>query len=624
MQSGEQVYILYFTGEGERLAERVRIGIGGEAAVSADCGKGVLKSWTQKHFRKGNVLLYIGACGIAVRAVAPYIQAKDTDPAVIVMDEKGKCVIPILSGHLGGANAWAEKIAGITGGQAVLTTATDVNGLFAADVFACANNLLIDDLKKAGRFAAGLLSEREARVIIPGKYRNEILTEEGIPPELTLEYTGDGIPEDMHDGNVVLLSPDTACAGGAVPLQLVPRITVIGMGCRRGKTFDELLAFAEETLCELGLRRESVCAVASADVKKEEAGLQSLAGAFGVPFMTFSARQLEETRLAGWEFAESDRVRAAVGTGNVCERAAAAAGAQRILLGKKAKNGMTICVGLRRTELRWGAAADPDAEPAKPEKEAGGLFVVGIGPGSREGMTEQAVKALEASDTIVGYSVYNELVKPWFPEKRYLTTPMTGEEDRCRMALEEAAAGHTVSLICSGDPGVYGMAGLVLETAERGDGAFRDVQIEIVSGVTAALSGAALLGAPLVHDFAVISLSDRLTPWELIEKRLRCAAEADLCIVLYNPSSRGRREHLHKAVRILMETLPGSRICGIADRIGREGEKTRVMTLEELAEAETDMFSTVFVGNGSTRRLGNTMVTPRGYRAEKSRRKREV
>ena len=194
-----------------------------------------------------------------------------------------------------------------------------------------------------------------------------------------------------------------------------------------------------------------------------------------------------------------------------------------------------------------------------------------------------------------------------------------------------------VSLICSGDPGVYGMAGLVLEMAGESDVEDRpgidrsvawksrastsgpdrpDVEIEIVSGVTAALSGAALLGAPLVHDFAVISLSDRLTPWELIEKRLRGAAQADLCIVLYNPSSRGRKEHLHRAAQILMEDLPGSQVCGIADRIGREGEKTRVMTLAELAEAETDMFSTVFIGNSSTRKLGNRMVTPRGYDAE--------
>lgn len=186
------------------------------------------------------------------------------------------------------------------------------------------------------------------------------------------------------------------------------------------------------------------------------------------------------------------------------------------------------------------------------------------------------------------------------------------EEERCRMALSEAAAGHTVSLICSGDPGVYGMAGLVLEMAES----FPDVDVSVISGVTAAMSGAALLGAPLIHDFAVISLSDRLTKWEKIERRLKMTAEADLGIVLYNPSSRGRREHLHRAVQSLLEILPADRVCGIADRIGREGQRTRIVTLGELKDAETDMFSTVFIGSSSTQRIGDKMVTLRGYRSE--------
>lgn len=240
------------------------------------------------------------------------------------------------------------------------------------------------------------------------------------------------------------------------------------------------------------------------------------------------------------------------------------------------------------------------------------LFVVGIGPGRIDGMTQQARKAIEDSDIIVGYTVYNDLIRPYFPEKSYLTTPMTGEESRCQIAVEEADRGHTVSLICSGDAGVYGMAGLVLEKASQ----YHELEVEIVPGVTAACSGAALLGAPLIHDFAVISLSDRLTSRETIERRLRLAAQADLCIVIYNPSSRSRADYLQKACRILLEELPPDRICGIADRIGREGEQTRICTLGELGEQETDMFSTVFIGNSSTRRIGDHMVTPRGYYSE--------
>ena len=603
-----QVHILYFTQTGSVLAAKLARELARVENVTYASGKGCCKEWTAEHFRKGNVLVYIGACGIAVRAVAPHIGSKETDPAVIVIDEKGENVIPILAGHLGGANEWARKIAELTKGKAVLTTATDVNGIFAVDLFAKENQLLIGDLKKAARFTASLLEEGKASVVTPRKYADVIQFEDGIPAELQAYDLPDEQLAGQHGENVALITPDVEPSTDPdAPLRLIPRCVILGMGCRKGKSYEELRDFAEGTLQELGLDREAVCAIASIDVKKEEPGLVSLAADLGVPLQTFNAEELEKTELENWTFMESDRVREYVGTGNVCERAAAAAGARKILIGKTAKDGMTICVGMRPVELCWKPRAKSDKNDPK-----GHLFVVGIGPGNHEGMTGQAAAALESSDTIIGYSVYNDLVKPYYPDKRYLTTPMTGEEARCRMAIEEAKAGHTVALICSGDPGVYGMAGLVLELA--GDAGF---DIEIVSGVTAALSGAALLGAPLVHDFAVISLSDRLTPWEKIEKRLRAAAEADLCIVLYNPSSKGRREHLHRAAQILMEYVPGSRVCGIADRIGRDGEKTRVMTLEELADAETDMFSTVFVGNSSTRQLGNRMVTPRGYSSEK-------
>ena len=618
MDAGKvQVHILYFTQAGAALAAKLKRELAPEASVTYKSGKGCCKEWTAEHFRKGNVLVYIGACGIAVRAIAPHIGSKDTDPAVIVIDEKGENVIPILAGHLGGANEWARKIARLTEGQPVLTTATDVNGIFAVDLFAKDNQLLISDLKKAGRFTASLLEEREASVIIPSKYADVIRYEDGIPAELKVYDLSDEQLESLQGTNAALITPEAESSDKAnTPLRLIPRCVILGIGCRKGKSYEELRDYVEEALQELGLCREAVCAVASIDVKKEEPGLISLAADFGVPLLTFSAEELEKAELENWTFAESDRVREHVGTGNVCERAAVSAGAGKILRGKTAKDGMTICVGMKPVELYW----KPE-DSSRRNDPKGHLFVVGIGPGNPEGMTGQAAAALENSDTIIGYSVYNDLVKPYYPDKRYLTTPMTGEEARCRMAIEEVKAGHTVALICSGDPGVYGMAGLVLELAgnEKEDdrSCGMDIDIEIISGVTAALSGAALLGAPLVHDFAVISLSDRLTPWEKIEKRLRAAAVADLCIVLYNPSSKGRKEHLHRAAQILAEHVPQSRICGIADRIGREGEKTRVMTLGELADAETDMFSTVFIGNSSTKRLGNRMVTPRGYRSEK-------
>ncbi|MDR2529985.1 MAG: precorrin-3B C(17)-methyltransferase [Oscillospiraceae bacterium] len=238
------------------------------------------------------------------------------------------------------------------------------------------------------------------------------------------------------------------------------------------------------------------------------------------------------------------------------------------------------------------------------------LYVIGIGPGGERSMTAECRAALDLADVIVGYTVYVELIRPLYPNARTLDTAMTQEVERVRSALELAERGETVALVCSGDSGVYGMAGLALELAPE----FPSVTIEVVPGVTAALSGAAALGAPLTHDFAVISLSDLLTPWELIAKRLRCAAEGDFAIALYNPSSAKRRDYLARACGILMEHKSPETPCGVVRNIGRIGETSALMTLAELRSTAVDMFTTVFIGNSQTRVISGKLVTPRGYR----------
>ncbi len=238
------------------------------------------------------------------------------------------------------------------------------------------------------------------------------------------------------------------------------------------------------------------------------------------------------------------------------------------------------------------------------------LYVVGIGPGEYEQMTIKAARILESSEVLAGYTVYIELMREHFPGKEFLSTGMTQETERCRMALERAAAGQVVSVLCSGDAGVYGMASLVLELAPD----YPQVEVEIVPGVTAACSGAALLGAPIGQDFAVISLSDRLTPRELIEKRLECAAAADLAVCLYNPASKGRADYLAWACRVLMRRQSPDTVCGLARQIGRDGETVEFMTLGELAGVRADMFTTVFIGSSRTKMAGGRMVSPRGYK----------
>ena len=239
----------------------------------------------------------------------------------------------------------------------------------------------------------------------------------------------------------------------------------------------------------------------------------------------------------------------------------------------------------------------------------GKLVVVGLGPGGAQDMSGRARAAIESCDLIAGYTVYVDLLRDEFPDKEIVTTPMRKEVERCRVALEKAVAGNAVAMVCSGDPGVYGMAGLIYELARE----YPPVIIEVIPGVSAANGGAAVLGAPLMHDYCVISLSDLLTPWEKIEKRLVAAAEADFVMVLYNPSSHKRPDYLQRACDILLAHKDPATVCGTVRNIGREGEEAHVMTLATLRDTPVDMFTTVFIGNSQTMELDGRMVTPRGY-----------
>lgn len=238
------------------------------------------------------------------------------------------------------------------------------------------------------------------------------------------------------------------------------------------------------------------------------------------------------------------------------------------------------------------------------------IYVTGLGPGAADQMTIRARNVLEHCSVIIGYTVYIDLIRDEFPDKTYLSTPMRKEADRCRMAFVEAEKGQDVAMVCSGDAGIYGMAGLICEIGRD----YPEIGIEIVPGITAASGGAAVLGAPLMHDFAVISLSDLLTPWEKIERRLDAAAAADFVICLYNPSSRKRADYLERACEIVLKHKKGDTICGIVRNIGREGESCEILSLEQLREKKVDMFTTVFIGNSATMELNGRMVTPRGYR----------
>lgn len=242
------------------------------------------------------------------------------------------------------------------------------------------------------------------------------------------------------------------------------------------------------------------------------------------------------------------------------------------------------------------------------------IYIVGMGPGKEEMMTGEAVRALEESDVIVGYTVYLDLLSERLKEKELISTPMRQEEARCRLCFEEAKKGKQVALVCSGDAGIYGMASLMYEIGKE----YPQTELSVVAGITAASSGAAVLGAPLNHDFCTISLSDLLTPWEWIEKRLTAAAQGDFVIALYNPSSHKRKDYLKKACDILLRSVEPDRACGYVENVGRDGTKAATCTLGELRDREVNMFTTVFIGNSSSEIVNGKLITKRGYQIERA------
>ncbi len=241
------------------------------------------------------------------------------------------------------------------------------------------------------------------------------------------------------------------------------------------------------------------------------------------------------------------------------------------------------------------------------------IYIVGIGPGERAQMTQNAINAIESADVIAGYSVYIDLIKDFCKDKKIVNTAMMKEVDRCEKAALYAKEGHTVAVVSSGDAGIYGMASLMFEVCEQLN---VDVPIEVVAGITAANSAAAVLGAPLSHDFATISLSNLLTPWENIEKRLYHASKAGFIIAIYNPSSKKRHDFLQKACGILMQNLSPETMCGYVKNIGRDGQENKILTLKELQNEAVDMFTTIIIGNETTKVINKRLVTPRGYRFE--------
>jgi len=541
-------------------------------------------------YREGRPVLAVMAAGALVRLLAPVLADKTVEPPVIAIADDGSAVVPLLGGHRG-ANDLARKAAGALGIAAAITTAGDVR--FGVALDAPPEGYLLANRDHAPGFMADLVAGQS--VALDGDVD---------------WLTGSGLPF-VSDADRCITVTDKADPGATDRLVYHPRHLALGVGCERGCDPDEALSLARSALADAGFAEGAVGIVVSLDLKADEEAVHAVAGHFGVPARFFDAPTLEaETpRLAN----PSDIVFAEVGCHGVAEGAAlAAVGPGGALVIEKRKSTRATCA--------VGRAPEPFAEDGVPGWPRGHLAVVGIGPGADAWRSPEVTAMVRGATDLVGYSLYLDLLGPLADGKARHDFDLGREEDRVRHAMELAGQGRDVALVCSGDAGIYAMATLVFELLDRGglsDGATR-IGITVAPGISALQGAAARAGAPLGHDFCTISLSDLLTPWEDIQRRVRAAGEGDFVIAFYNPVSRKRRTQLAWARDELLTHRPADTPVVLATNLGRAGEAVRMVPLGELEVDDVDMLTVVIVGSSDTRTVGTGdgrkwAYTPRGY-----------
>jgi len=599
--------IFYITENGLNLAKRLRR-LYPEARIEKFNSNEVSDLW-DKHKN----LIFIMAAGIVVRTIAPLIKNKKTDPAVVVLDETGKYAISLLSGHIGGANDLAKDIAEFLKGEAVITTASDVNNLTAIDIWANENNLSIENME--------IMPHVATRYINNGALRIYSEIEIALPDEFL--RVNDPRFADVFVTNkkdIYLKNPQCSsaeCSTGSChvkeQLYLRPKNLIAGIGCNSNTSSDEMEDAVRTVLDENNLSFLAIHSIATIYIKGNEQGLKAFAEKYNLKINTFTADELNTVE----GILKSDAVFKATGANAVSEPAALlASGASELLIPKHKRGNVTVAIAEQRLEQK------------------GKLYIVGTGPGGIEHITPYAQKAIKNSDVIVGYGTYLDLIQELTEGKEVVSTGMTKEVDRCKKAVELATTGKTVAVISGGDPGIYAMAGLVFEILREEDQKIRRsedeqiteektsvlprfcasaLDIEVIPGISALNACAARLGAPLMHDFAAISLSDRLTPWELIEKRLAAAASADFVTILYNPKSMGRPEHINNARAIFLKHRSTETPVGIVKGAMRENESIIITNLRDMLNYDIDMQTAVIIGNSRTFVFDKWMITPRGY-----------
>ena len=597
------IAVVGLTPGGIGLARRLAGSLGGaeihgpaERVIEGEQPYQRLKDRLCELFTAGQPILAICAAGIVVRALAPLIGDKWAEPPVVAIAEDGSAVVPLLGGHRG-ANRLARQVGEVLGVGAAVTTAGDLR--FGVALDDPPEGWVLANPDDTGPFAASLLGGETARLVGEAPW----LRDSDLPV--------------AEDGSRTLLVTERVVSGDPHTLVYHPKTLAVGVGSARNAPPEQAIALVTAALRDHGLASASVAGVFSIDLKADESAVHAVADVLGVPVRFFDAARLErETpRLAS----PSETVFREVGCHGVAEAAALAAagpqGALRVAKVKSPQDG--------RPQATCAIAVAPAPIVATDMgRPRGRLFIVGLGPGATEMRTPEASAALRAADDLVGYGLYTDLAAAAAPQARCHEFALGAEEARARAALELAAEGRTVALVSSGDPGIYAMATLVFELIDRDPRPdWQRVEVSVIPGISAFQAAAARVGAPAGHDTCLISLSDLLTPWPVIRRRVEAAAQADFVVCFYNPVSQRRRHQFAEAIDILRRHRgPGTPVV-IGRSLGRPDERVAVRRLEDVTVDGIDMLSIVLVGSTETRRVDrpgweHRAYTPRGYAAK--------
>lgn len=539
---------------------------------------GPVREAVERAFAECEQLVCFLATGATVRLLAPLLADKRTDPGVVCVDEAGRYAVSLLGGHGGGANSLATEVGSVLSATPVITTATDATGIPGLDTLGLPYEGAQAAVTRAILDGAPVSLRADATWPLPA-----------LPPNVT---AGAPAPAGGDGPGATLHVTDRIVPLGPSDVVLRPPSLVVGVGASKGAGVDEVYGLVVGSLRDAGLSPLSVAALATVGAKADEPGIVGAAERLGVCLRTYPAEELAAVAVPN----PSGAPLAAVGTPSVAEAAALVAGRGGELLVPKRKSSpegraaMATCAVVRRAPR-------------------GRLAVVGLGPGARDLLTPRATAELRRASVLVGLDQYVDQIRDLLrPGTRVIESGLGHEEERARTAVQQAQEGRAVALIGSGDAGVYAMASPALAEAAE------DIEVVGVPGVTAALAAAAILGAPLGHDHVSISLSDLHTPWEVIERRVRAAAEADIVVTFYNPRSRGRDWQLPTALALLAEHRTGTTPVGVVRNASRPDGTSVLTTLARLDPATVDMMTVVTVGNTATREIAGRMVTPRGYR----------